>query len=210
MAHTNLYQARILGTLHGQQTVNVLHFAGDANPADNAALVALLVQLATAILQCVTSTLIGGISEDWTCIGVDAKQIKPTPSDPQLVAAGAGTIGGRGTTNVSFVAALVNIRTGLGGKRGRGRIFLPPPGDADQTNSVLSDTSTGDFYRSFLTCLAGKFIGSGHTEPQVLGVFSHKDDTSGNPFPASFRDATVLTLNQTMAVMRSRKVGHGG
>lgn len=209
MAYTRILQARLIGQLHGQQTVNVLNFGSNQAAADNAALIAILVQLATQIILCVTSTLLGGITEDWTAESVEAKQLYPTPSDPSVVSFGAGTVGLHGTTNVSFSAVLVNLRTGGGGKRGRGRIFLPPPGDAAQTNSLLSDTTTADFYESFITCMMNKYGGSAGTEEQEIGVLSRKAIATGTAALDALRPVTSMEVNTAISCIRSRKVGHG-
>ena len=209
MAYTRILQARLIGQLHGQQTVNVLNFGSDEAAADNAALIAILVQLATSIIACVTSTLLGGITQDWTAVSVEAKQLFPTPSDPSVVAFGANTVGLHGPTNVSFAAVLVNMRTGGGGRRGRGRIFLPPPGDAAQTNSLLSDTTTGDFYRSFLTCMMNKYAAPDGTEDQDLIVLSRKAIATGTAPLDAGRPVTSMTVNTAISCLRSRKVGHG-
>jgi hypothetical protein len=210
MAYTRILQARLLGRLHGQQTVNVLNFGSNEAAADNTALIAILVQLGTQIILCVTSTLVGGVTSDWTLETVETKQLYPTPSDPVATTPPAGTVGEHGPTSVSFAAALVNIRTGGGGKRGRGRIFLPPPGEAAITDSIISDTPTGDFYASFLTCMFNKYGGAAGTENQEIGVLSRRAIATGTAPLDALRPATSLEMNTSMSVLRSRKVGSGG
>jgi hypothetical protein len=209
MAYARIFQARLIGHIHGQQTVNVINFGSNENPADASALATVLAQLATQIILCVTSTLIGGVTQDWTAETVEARQIYPTPSDPSVASFGAGTAGGGGTSNVSFAAVLCVLRTGGGGKRGRGRFFLPPPGDSAMTQSVLSDTTTGDFYRSFITCMTNKWVGSGHTENQELVVLSRKTISEGTPGVNAARPVTAMEINAGISCLRSRKVGHG-
>jgi len=209
MAFTRVLQARIIGRIHGQQTVNVLNFGSDEAAANNDALVAILVQLATQILLCVTTSFLSAVTEDWTVENVEAKQLFPTVSDPVQVSAAPSTNGNLAPTNVSFAATLVNIRTGGGGRRGRGRIFLPPMGDASITNSVLSDSTAGQFLTDFLECLSDKYIGPSKTELQTLGVLSRKAIATGTAFGDALRAATTLEANQNVSVMRSRKLGHG-
>jgi hypothetical protein len=209
MSFQRVFQARIIGRIHGQQTVNVLNFGSDEAAADNDALVAILVQLATQILLCVTTSLLSAVTEDWTVETVEAKQLHPALSDPVQVSAAPDTNGNLAPTNVSFAATLVNIRTGGGGRRGRGRIFLPPMGDASITNSVLSDATAGQFLTDFLECMSDKYIGPSKTENQSLGVLSRKAIATGTAFGDALRPATTLEANQTVSVMRSRKLGHG-
>jgi len=207
--YARIFEARLIGSLHGQETVNVLHFGSDETPADDAALAAILADLALNIITCAIDQLKGGVTSDFTIVRCETKQLFPTPSDPQVSAAPAATVGLGGTTNVSFAAVLVNIRTGGGGRRGRGRIFLPPPGDSAMTNSVFSDGSTTAFYTGFLTCLMGKYVGGSKTENQTLGVFSRKAVATGTAALAALRPAISLEINQRISCMRSRKVGHG-
>lgn len=198
-------QARILGTLHGQQTVNVMHFGTNSQIADQAQLDTLLLQLAAAMLDCVLTVLLPAVTSDWTVISCDAKRILPTPSDPQIATAPANSIGELSPASVSFAASLVNIRTGGGGKRGRGRVFLPPPGEAEVAASGI-DGPTLTLITAYLTCVAGKFMGVGATTDWKLGVLSMKRLSEAlGTFDNSFREATNLNPVANLSVMRSRK-----
>jgi hypothetical protein len=202
-------QARIIGQLHGQETVNVLHFATNDEILDQDSLDTLLLQLADALKDCVLSTLLPGVTADWTFIKSDAKRIYPTASDPIVSTAPAGSVGELGATSVSFAASLLSIRTGGGGRRGRGRMFLPPAGEAQTANSNL-DAGTLLLLAAFAACMAGKFLGSSPTTAWRLGVYSRTNDAgTGGTFDNSFRVATQLSPVAAVAVMRSRRVGHG-
>jgi len=202
-------QCRIIGEIHGQETVNVMHFVTNDQIQDEGALDTLLLQLATAMLACVIETLLPAVTQDWKCIQCDAKRIAPTPSDPIIATADAGSVGALGPASVSFAASLVSVRTGGGGKQGRGRIFLPPPGEAQTTASSI-DPGTLALITAFLNCVAGKFMGTNATTPWRLGILSNKHRTSvGGTYDNSFREATSLNPRQDLAVMRSRRKGHG-
>jgi len=203
-------QARILGRIHGQQTVNVLHFATNTVINDPQALATLLTALATAILACVVENL-AAFTIDWKVTGVDARQIKPAVSDEVFVAAAEGTEGTQGPASVSFIASLVHLRTGGGGRSGRGRIFLPPGSEFNTTDSVYTPAAITSL-NDMLLCIAGKFIGAGATEPWRLGVLSRK--TMGKPpdpanFDNAFREVISTDVAANPAVMGSRKVGRG-
>lgn len=202
-------QCRIIGEIHGQRTVNVMNFATNDAIADEAELDTILLALATAMLACVVDTLLPAVTSDWKVVQCDAKRIYPTASDPIVATADAGAVGELSASSVSFASSLVNIRTGGGGKRGRGRVFLPPPGETEVSASSI-DAGTLTLITAFLTCVAGKFMGSGATTPWRLGIYSRKADSeTGGTFDNSFRQATSLNPSVTLAVMRSRKVGHG-
>lgn len=202
-------ECRIIGELHGQQTVNVLHFATNEVVSDPGTLDALLLALATNMLACVIDTLLPAVSIDWKAVKVDAKTIYPAPSDPIIATADAGSVGELGVTSVSFASSLATIRTGTGVRRGRGRIFLPPPGEAQVTASSI-DAGTLVLITAFLACVAGKFMGDSPTTDWRLGVLSRKDLAGvGGNFDNSFRLATQLSPVADLAVMRSRRKGHG-
>jgi hypothetical protein len=202
-------QGRVIGELHGQQTVNVMNFATNAQINDPGQLDVLLLQLAEAMLDCVLTVLLPAVTQDWKAIRCDAKRIYPELSDPIVATAPANSIGQLGVTSVSFAASLVNLRTGTGGRRGRGRMFLPPPGEAQVASSSM-DNATLLLITQYLTCVAGKFLGGAPTTDWRLGILSRKDLSGvGGNFNNSFRIVASLNPVADIAVMRSRRKGHG-
>ena len=202
-------QARIIGSIHGQTTVNVMNFATNDSIEDEGALDTILLALAEAVRDCVIDTLLPAVSQDWTFVQADAKRIYPVTSDPIVATAPGGSVGELGVTSVSFAASLLNIRTGGGGRRGRGRVFLPPAGEAQIANSAL-DGPTLVLIAAFAACVAVKFMGADPETPWHLGVLSRKNLTGvGGNFDNSFRPATSLNPVANVAVMGSRKIGHG-
>lgn len=210
MPFVRIIEARIRGTMHGQETFNVFHFGTNAAPGDMPALVALLIELAEAIIFCAINQLTPAVTSDWTLEEVDVKQLHPVLTDPVAVAAPAGTVGTRASTNVSFAAVLMRIKTGFGGKSKRGRRFLPPPGDADMTNSLLVAGPANDFYSGFIQCLTDRFVGPTATEQFRLGVLSRKHlKDVPNDFDGAFTEAATLAIEQRIKSCNSRKLGHG-
>lgn len=202
-------EVRVIGTLQGQQCINVWHFATNTVVNDGGPLDDLLIQLAIALLDCYIEVLLPAVTSDYTLVSAEARTIAPTRSDPVVSTAAAGQVGQLGPTSVSFASVLVNVRTGGGGRRGRGKKYLPPPGEAQIANSLI-DEPTHNLFEQFLLCVAGKFTGANPTTDWVLGVYSKKnDDEIGGTFDSSFRPATQLTPSQALARMGSRKVGKG-
>lgn len=202
-------QGRIKGELHGSQTINVMNFATNSVILDQGALDTILLQLAEALLECAIDTLLPAVSVDWRLVQCDARRISPNPSDPIVATAPANSVGQLGVTSVSFAASLVHLRTGGGGRRGRGRLFLPPPGEAQIANSSM-DAGTQALIAAFLLCLADKFLGVAHTTDWFLGVYSRTADAAaGGTFDNSFREVTSLNPVADLAVMRSRRKGMG-
>jgi len=202
-------QARIVGELHGQQTVNVLHFATNDAISDPGALDEILLALAEAIRDCVVEFLLPAVTIDWKFVKADAKRIYPVLSDPIVSTGLPEHVGELGVTSVSYAASLVNIRTGQGGRRGRGKMFLPPAGEAQIAQSTI-DGPTLVLIAAFTACVATKFMGSDPETPWHLGILSQKDLSGvGGTFDNSFRIATSLNPVADCAVMRSRRKGRG-
>lgn len=202
-------QCRIVGRLHGSEVINVFNFATNTVVSDGPQLDALLLALATAMLACAFETLLPAVTSDYTLVQCDATGIYPVRTDPVIATAEAGAVGELGPVSASFISSLVNLRTGLGGRRGRGKKFLPPPGELQSANSLM-DPGTDLLLKDFLLCLAGKFVGGAKTEQWDLGVLSRTDagPTNAN-FNAGFRIVTQMSVNTTLAKMGSRKVGVG-
>lgn len=202
-------QARIVGQVHGQETVNVLHFATNTVINDQGTLDTLLLQLAEAIRDCVVEFLLPAVTSDWRFVQTDAKRIYPAVSDPILVTGVPANVGELSPTSVSFVSSLVNIRTGQGGRSGRGKMFLPPPGEGEIINSLV-DAPTLVLIAAFTACVATKFMGANPETDWHLGVLSRKTLTAvGGSFDTAFQIATSLNPNASIAIMSSRKVGKG-
>lgn len=202
-------QVRIKGRIHGQVTNNVMHFATNTVVNDGPLFDAFLLALANAVAQCVIDTLLPAVSQDWTFEGVDARRIYPSATDPIDATEDVGGIGALGPASVSFASSLLQVRTGGGGRRGRGRAFLPPAGEAQTANSAI-DGPTLALLAQFAACVAGKFIGAGATEQWRIGVYSKTNDNeAAGTFDNSFREAISLQPSTSVACMRSRKVGHG-
>lgn len=202
-------QGRIIGEIHGQQTVNVMNFATNDQIADEGNLDTILLALAEAILDCALTTLLPATTVDWKLVRCDAKRIYPTPSDPIIATAPANSVGALSASSASFIASLISVRTGGGGRRGRGRMFLPPAGEGQIAQSAI-DGPTLVLLTAFAACMAGKFLGGSPSTPWRLGVYSRKNDAAATgTFDNSFRIATSLNPVADVAVMRSRRKGHG-
>lgn len=202
-------EVRVVGSLHGGDCINVWHVGSSEVFPDFDTWQAALLALAAAMLECAVTTLLPAVSSDYRLVRVEAKMIYPTVTDYFIATAAPEDIGELGPTSVSFAASLVNLRSGRDGRRGRGKKYLPPPGEANVANSLV-DGPTLVLIAAFLACVAGKFVGSGATEPWRLGVISRKDlgGILGN-YPAAFKELVSMNPVALMASQRSRKVGRG-
>ena len=201
---------RIVGEIHGSETNNVLHFATNTQGWDDPTFLRdQLILLLQALRDCVRETLLPAVSSDWRMVRVEGNLIKPTTSDTIVVTGDLTDVGELSPVSTSFQAALVNVRSGIGGRRGRGRMFLPPPGEAEIVSSDI-DGPTLALLALFLACVAGKFMGANPSTIWRLGVLSRTDagPTLAN-FDTGFREAQSLNPVTTVAIMSSRKKGVG-
>jgi hypothetical protein len=209
MPFSDIAQVRIVGSLQGQRCINVLHFASETVINDATELDTLLLELANAMLQCVVDTLLPAVTSDYTLLRIDVKSLFGVDNPEASVQPEGAAVGALSPVSASLLASLVNIKTAGGGKRGRGKIFLPPCGEAEMTSSSI-DPGTVTLIIAFLTCVAGKFIGANKTTSWFFGVFSKKNlQAPGGNMNTAFRKATTMTVNSTVAKMGSRKKGVG-
>ena len=202
-------QIRIVGELHGQETVNVFHLATNTVVNDGPDLDALLLQAIEATAQCVVEVLLPAVTSDWKFVQCDGRIIHPAFGDPLVSSGVPENVGELGPTSVSFAASLLRIRTGGGGRRGRGRMYLPPAGEAQIASSVI-DGPTLVLLAAFAACLATKFTQGGGGTPWRLGVLSRKNMTAvGGTFDNSFREAQQISAVAEVKRMSSRQRGNG-
>lgn len=205
----SIAEGRIVGRLHGVETVNVFHFGTNTVVNDPPQLDQLLLQIAAALLECTRDTLLPAVTSDWTLVQCDAQRLYPALSDPVIDTGLPADVGALGPTSVSFAASLLNLRTGIDGRRGRGRKFLPPPGEPQVAQSDI-DGPTLALIAAFAVCLGSKFIGNNPATDWRLGILSRADlEEIGGTFDNSFRQVVSINPVVRLAVLRSRKVGRG-
>jgi hypothetical protein len=202
---TKIVEVTIAGTLHGQETNNVLHFGGNgAEPNLN--------QLLTDVLDCIVTAFKPAASSEWSLVKVAGRPLFPTLGDPLDKFPAAPVTGTGLPAETSFSANIIRINTGLGGRRHRGRMFLPGVIANDVQQSKLTDSGLAKLV-TFAACLAGKFIkasGAVDFPAWEIGVLSRTTaKTAGQTIETGFTPATVLTPQRVVGVMRSRRIGHG-
>lgn len=198
-------ELRIVGELHGSITNNVFHFGTDEVVSDEGSLDTVIQQLAEAMLECAISALLPVVSQDWKLLRCEATRVFPVRADPFIATAPENSVGELGPTSVSFAASLLNLRTGIGGRRGRGKKFLPPAGEANITASEL-DAGMLALLAAFAACVAGKFMGASPTTFWHLGIYSRVDGgTKFQNFNTGFRVVSSINPQQVVARCGSRK-----
>lgn len=202
-------EVRVVGSLHGSDCVNVWHMGSDQVFVDFDQWEDALLALAIAMLQCAVEELLPAVTSDYRLVNVQAKMLHPNETDFFFATASPEDVGQLGPTSVSFASTLVNLRSGRDGRRGRGKKFLPPPGEANVQNSLVDEPTLVQI-RQFLLCVATKFIGGGATSPWRVGVLSRTDlNGLGGSYQSAFRPLVSMNPVAAVAKLGSRKVGHG-
>lgn len=208
MPLAHIAQVVIRGRQDGQDYRNVVHFGSDIDQWD-ANTDQTLINLANAFLTCFVTHVMPVLANSFALEGVTAKRIFPAVTDEVLDDSGNGSA--PVTTNAlpSFCSMLMDIRTGGGGRRNRGRMFLPPPPEANIAANTLDPTILAAL-AAFAGCVAGKFIAPGATTPWRIGVLSRAMVNGSLPaINARFKEATSITPKPLVSVQRRRKIGKG-
>ncbi|SRR5258705_1414259 len=202
------FQVRVVGRMEGQETNNVLHFTA-ANSIDDVEL-----RLILALAECFITHLIPVSSSAHVWERIIWKQVSPVLGVENVtVPAGFAAGGGSAVALPSYCSAVVSIRTLLGGRSRRGRMYIP---GIPETANTISTFDTGNAYwtglLAFVACLAAKFIGG--DPPAVntfqINVYSRKIGGSTFPYGANgFVAVRSMHAVQQLGTTRSRKVGRG-
>jgi hypothetical protein len=208
MPFAHIAQVVITGKVDQQDYRNIMHFGTDLTGFDTQN-DALLLALAAAVFECFITVLLPGLSSNISLTGAKAKRIFPVVSDEVIDATNAGVGGLNQPCLPSFNSMMIDVKTGGGGRRNRGRLFLPPPVEVNTTNSLLSSGGL-DLVTDFAQCMVGKFLGLDRSTDWQIGVLSRaaikNDDAAIN---VAFKAATSLTPVDEIACQRRRKLRKG-
>lgn len=205
----DLYQVIVRFTLEGQHCENVLNFRV-VTAMDDFELRVILV-----LIQCFVAFL-AQIPSSMEFTEVAWKKTSPVLGVENITVFPAGSQGGALIDALpSFNSAVVSIRTALGGRSHRGRIYLAGIPESAALGSILD--KDGPYWTAllaFITCLTNNFITVGDppgTNKAVLGVYSRKLGGAAFPFNnTGFTPAKTLVPHVELGTTRSRKIGKGG
>lgn len=204
----DLWQVIIRSTLENQGCENVLNFK-TVTPIDDFEL-----RVIIALMQCFAA-FVPAAPAEFVYTEIRWKQTAPVLG-VEHIAPWQGTAGGDQGNGAlpSFDSLVVSIRTALGGRSHRGRMYLPGiPVIAVVGSSVSVPSAYWQAVLVLMTCIATKFINIGDPAPAnqaVLGVYSRK--LGGSTFPynqVGFTPATSIIPETALGTTRSRKIGHG-
>jgi len=207
MPFNDIYRLRVYQACHGAQVVNVMHFVQDDPIPTRGAL-----ELAQDYLTNMSTSMRGRASQNVSFQYVEVQSIVPFVGGPAIVNFPGGTTGSVSGSAVSAtLAEVITIYSQRGGRRGRGRLFLPPPetSGASASGGLWLPAQTTKT-TAFAVALAARYIDATKPIGWALGVWSK---ASGPQFPpwttSQFARATGLTVRTTIRTQRRRQVGVG-
>jgi hypothetical protein len=207
MAYNDIYRLRIYQRMHTAQVVNVIHFVEDLAAVGGGA-----AGIANDFVTNMTATLKARASRQVTFDYVECQSIVPFVGGPVVVNFPASTLGTVSEDAASAtLCEVVTVYSQRGGRRGRGRMFLPPGGTviASAQNGTWGATQTGRT-TAFATAMATRYIGIAGTVAYCLGVWSKVMGPQFPPWSSSqFARATGLTVRTTIRTQRRRQLGVG-
>jgi hypothetical protein len=195
MAINDICQARIVGTLHGQTTINQLCYVlrdPNTTPMD----------IATNVAGDIVNFLLLATSVEYTCQQVDAQIIDPPPrtfvATYQVGSAGSKA----GGSAPSSVAVVLRKRTQFAGRKFRGRWYFPGIPTSDIQLSQISGGATIDWNKLGTALLQG--IGAIGQIPATPVLYAPRKGYAPQPQPL-----TAVVLDQVLRNQRRRQIGRG-
>ncbi|SRR6266478_1408735 len=202
------YQVAVQGEMEGQETLNVFHFSA-ATSIDDVEL-----RLILALAECFITHLIPVTSSVWQLRKIRWKQVNPVLGvEHETIPSGTLVGGGAATALPSYASVVISIRSLVGGKSHRGRMYLPGIPEAATIVSSL-DTSNAFWTAvvAFAACLASKFILGDPPGSNSFQQMIYSRKLGGSTFPynnAGFTAVSSFIPVVALGTTRSRKVGRG-
>jgi len=209
-SQNDIVQVRLNWLLEGQQCKNVLHFlcaSGGGDPDID-------LHLIQVLLNCIVTTLLPGLSNSVTLQSITWKKVSPVLGQEYEDTPVAPAVGQNIKAALpTFCAAVISIRTGLGGRSHRGRIYIPGVVIADDNQDFMDPAD--DLWvalLNFCVCLATNFIPGDPpgANSWSLGVYSRKIGGAAFPYGlGGFSGGVTFSPDRALATQRSRKFGRG-
>ena len=207
MAYNDILRLRIYATFQTAQVVNVMHFVSqDATGIDTPQ------DLANDFATNMLATLRGRANSGVNYQYVEVQKIVPFAGGPATATFGSPSTGTVGSVCVSAtLCEVLSIYSERGGRRGRGRIYLPPASSTTtEAGAGVWLTTQTTRTQAFATALGNRYITATPTPRWYLGVWSR---ASGPLFPpwttSQFARATGLVVRNTIRTQRRRQLGVG-
>jgi hypothetical protein len=130
----DIIEARVITVQGPQMGVNVRHFRIDSVTGGEPSLSNIATQIEGAYAPGIRALMVSTA----TFRGVGARRIFPLPRSNEFIStasAGSGTVGGDALPFQT--SGLITLRTALGSRRGRGRMYVAFPAEADNAGQGL-------------------------------------------------------------------------
>lgn len=191
----------IIQRLHNQLVENVFYFrTKNADIPDS--------EIATTIRNEVWRHFDDNISAEVTCEAITVQELFPVARDPYELA--VGEVGAQeGDAMPAANAVVVALKTGLGGRRNRGRKYIAGYKADDTENSRLIDTALAATQADWDTI--NTFFQVGNSLSNLTWGVVHRS-LAGAPVPLtadSYVPITSVVVRPVIGTMRSRLPGHG-
>lgn len=130
---------------NGSKATNVMHFAsGELDPLD------WVDTFATAV-ESVSSNLLGGVSEAWSVRSFDVTPLDGISATVTVPTDGTALWDGiAGPEYFPQAATLIKLTTGVRGRSGRGRVFLPGAAESVYDQGTLNESVRSDVTLAWL------------------------------------------------------------
>lgn len=191
----------VQGKLHGQLAENVWYLRSYvAGTPDN--------EIALNVRDNITRKFRAHQSNEYQVQNILAQEIFPVARDPfELPVGEAGTVATESLPG--GMAAVLSLRTGLAGRRNRGRKYLAGIPEANHGQGGLTQDAWAALAAECDAIRLWFNAGNGLNNVE-LGIV-HRSQ-GGQPVPlaaGSFVPVTFMTPNQVLGTMRTRIPGHG-
>lgn len=196
-----IIRAVVIGSLHEQLVENVYYLkAKNAGIPDN--------EIAATVRDKIVTQMMPNFSADYTATSVTVQEIFPTARDPYELAINIAG-GQEGDALPSFNAVVVALKTGLGGRRNRGRKFYAGLMVNDQDNSRIIQTRL-DALQIDVDAINSWFASGNGLSNLTWGIVHRSLNGAPVPLDAnSYVPITSAIVRPVVGTMRSRKIGHG-
>lgn len=203
-----IWQVRMVGEMHGQKTVNVLHFQTPGTVDD------MELRLIVVLANCFLTHLKPVLSSDFQLKEIRYQFMSANPPGTEWVyAVSGGTGAGSGTALPSFCSAVIGIQGAIGGRSGKGRISFPGiPEDQTIDSQIDPASPLWAALIAFVACVAAAFINEGTPGANFVRWIIYSRKLGGAKVPFSIAGAThVLSAapKANVGTINSRKIGRG-
>jgi hypothetical protein len=207
MAYNDILRLRVYYQFAAVQMVNVMHFVsqdvtGVDTPADLAS------DFGVNLLASMRARTANTVVFQY----VEVQKIVPFAGGPAVYTYPASTFGSvAGSVASATLCEVVTIYSERGGRRGRGRVYLPTSEQSSSSASNGSWTATqATRTAGFVTAMTSRYITATPTPRWYLGVWSRASGPLAPPWTTSqFARATGLVARATIRTQRRRQLGVG-